>query len=102
MKKWLLGLLLVLNLGCQTARENSVEEAVQSQNLIIFFDKEIGQQPLLEAVAEYPAEILYQYRNLNGMAIRVAPEKNVDAAIRHFEKVKGVLGVEKDRVMQLH
>lgn len=69
--------------------------------LIIFFDAQIGNQALLVAIKAYSAEILYEYRSMNGVAIRLPNGTNLDDAIRHFEQVKGVLMVNKDQIMQL-
>lgn len=58
-------------------------------------------QALLAAIKAYSAEILYKYRSMNGVAIRLPNGTNLDDAIRHFEQVKGVLMVNKDQIMQL-
>ena len=69
--------------------------------LIIFFAQ--GKGDAVAAVAQqYGAEIMYRYQAMNGMAVRLPAGKNTNAAIKHFEKVQGVLQVQRDQVMQLH
>ena len=77
-----------------TARENT-------NVLIIFFEQGKG-DAVAAAVKQYGAEVVYRYQMMNGMAIRVPAGKNVDAAMAHFERVRGVLQVQRDQVMQLH
>lgn len=69
--------------------------------LIIFFEQGKG-DAVVAAVKQYGAEVVYRYQMMNGMAIRVPAGKNVDAAMAHFERVRGVLQVQRDQVMQLH
>lgn len=71
-----------------------------SNTLIIFYDKEIGNKPLMQAVKNQGATIIYKYANLNGIAIKLPEGKNVDDAKAHFEKVKGVIQVNYDRIMR--
>ena len=75
--------------------------------LIIFFEQGKG-DAVVAAVKQYGAEVIYgaevvyRYQMINGIAIRVPAGKNVDAAMAHFERVRGVLQVQRDQVMQLH
>ena len=69
--------------------------------LIIFFEQGKG-DAVVAAVKQYGAEVVYRYQMINGIAIRVPAGKNVDAAMAHFERVRGVLQVQRDQVMQLH
>ena len=95
--------------GCIQAVNSSSHFANTQQNqtaylhnLIIFYDANVGEKSLIEAVKAYNVELVYHYKQLNGIAIRLPAEKNVDEAIRYFEQIKGVLGVSQDRVNQLH
>ena len=62
--------------------------------LVISYDVEVGKDPLKKAVKKYGASIIYDYRIANAIAI--------NEAITHFEKVKGVLLVSRDRVNHLN
>lgn len=85
----------------KAAAQNTKPQNI-TRNLIIFYDKTIGKTALLQAVQDYDAELLYDYKNLHGIAIKLPNEKDVDEAIGFFKKVDGVLSVERDSIMQLH
>ena len=70
-------------------------------NLIITVDNTIGKEHLKKAIEEYHAEILYDYNIINSMAIKIPEDKNIEEAIEFFKKVKGVIGVERDRIAQI-
>jgi putative lipoprotein len=56
---------------------------------------------LLKAVKTSGATLVYEYKNLNGIAIRPASKTNIEDAIAYFKKVNGVLSVEQDRLLKL-
>jgi hypothetical protein len=70
-------------------------------NLIIMYDAEIGKDPLLEAIQEIHAEIIYDYHIITGMAIRKPDTMTLEATKAYFEQVKGVLSVEHDHIIHL-
>ncbi len=76
-------------------------EDTLSETLIIFYDEKTGNEPLMKAVEEYGAKLVYRYEQMKGIAVVVAKEKT-EQAIAYFEKVKGVLGVNKNEINQLH
>ncbi len=80
---------------------NPPQQPVAISNLIISVDKEIGKGPLKKAIEEYQAEVLYDYNIINSMAIKIPPNKNIDDAIKFFQKVEGVIGIEKDSVAHI-
>ena len=69
--------------------------------LIISYDIEVGKEPLKKAIRKYGAKIIYDYRIINAIAVRIPDSKGLDEAVEHFEKVKGVLQVSKDQVYHL-
>lgn len=69
--------------------------------LIISYDKEVGKGPLLKAIKDYGAEIIYDYSIIPGMAIRIPEGKDIHDAIKYFKKVKGVVAVERDHIYHL-
>lgn len=71
------------------------------KTLIISYDKEVGKGPLLKAIKDYGAEIIYDYSIIPGMAIRIPEGKDIHDAIDYFKKVKGVVSVERDRIYHL-
>lgn len=80
----------------------SISEDMYSPNtLIIMYDTEVGKEPLLEAIKEYQAEILYDYSIIPGMAIRIPDGANIHVALAYFKEVKGVVSVERDQIIRL-
>lgn len=55
----------------------------------------------MKAIRKYNATLLYDYKNLNGVAISIPQSRGESNAIHYFEKIKGVLSVQKDKKMQL-
>ena len=102
-------LLSALLCACQSpSKPTQATEAVltrQAQattgNLIIFYDKDIGSGSLMKAVNDSGASLVYEYKNLHGIAIRPSAKTNIQDAIAYFQKVNGVLSVEQDRLMNL-
>lgn len=89
------------------ARESSVADPAAhpavdpaQQVLLVYYDPAVGSAPLLKAIEERGATLIYKYEHINGVAVSV-PKSDADAAA-HFRKVAGVLSVERDRVVQLH
>ncbi|MFC2389515.1 MAG: hypothetical protein ACFNNL_07425 [Kingella oralis] len=76
--------------------------ARENTNVLIIFVEQGKGDAGVAAVIQYGAEVVYRYQMINGIAIRVPAGKNVDAAMAHFERVRGVLQVQRDQVMQLH
>ena len=75
--------------------------SVSPTNLIIMYDAEIGKKTLLQAVKDYGAELLYDYRIISGIAIKIPEGKHILEAIAYFSKVKGVTAVERDHIYHL-
>jgi len=87
-------------------RDNNVisedEPDVSPSTLIIFYDDSIGSESLLKAVEDYKAELIYNYRTMHGIAIRIPTNKNIQDAIKYFQSIEGVITVNRDRRMKLH
>ena len=77
-------------------------EYVSPTNLIIFYDTGIGKEPLLEAIKDYGATILYDYRIIPGVAVRIPDGKDIIEAIEYFAGIKGVTSVERDHIYHQH
>jgi len=82
------------------AREAEAEE-YSPRTLIIFYDAEVGKAPLLKAVKRLKAEVMYDYKNFNGIAIALPEGSDIHEAMRQLQQVKGVLQVNRDRIMRL-
>ena len=104
----LIGILTVLSCGSSKkavlVEHSSIEdnpEFVSMTNLIISYDTEIGKEPLLAAIKEYKAEILYDYSIITAIAIKIPEGTDIHDAIDYFRKVKGVTAVERDHIYHL-
>ncbi|MBF1278748.1 MAG: hypothetical protein HXM87_10100 [Neisseria sp.] len=109
MKALVFVLLSTLLCACQspsTAVQSTVIPSQQQAqdttgNLIIFYDAQTGSAPLLKAVKISGATLVYEYKNLHGIAIRPSSKTNIEDTIAYFKKINGVLSVEQDRLLKL-
>lgn len=69
--------------------------------LIIMYDEKTGKEPLLKALKDYNAEIIYDYDIIPGMAVKIPEGSDIKDAIKYFRAVKGVVSVERDRIIRL-
>ncbi len=106
----LLQIALLFLTGCKTTQTVQLEEPApinhyepaHSPNVfIVMYDKEVGKEPLLKAIKEYGAEIVYDYSMISGMALKKPADKTLEETMRHFRTVKGVLSVEYDHIVRL-
>ena len=74
---------VITDLGDKTYRQNA-------DVLIIYYDHDTGNAPLLEAIKKHKAEIIYEYSIVNA-------EKAVEA----FAKVRGVISVQRDKTVSI-
>ena len=65
---------------------------------LILYDEEIGKGPVLKAIKEYKCEIVYDYHNMNGMALKKPDDKSLEETMQYFRSVKGVV---KDVIKEL-
>ena len=100
---------LIFLCSCGTKKEVlSVAHATHSDVIehspnvfLVMYDAETGKEPLQKAIKEYGCEVIYDYRNINGMALRKPESKTLEETMQYFKKVKGVLTVEYDHVYHL-
>ena len=69
--------------------------------LIISYDVAIGKEPLLAAIEQYNATILYEYNIINAVAIRIPEGTDIEDAIEFFSAVEGVIMVNRDQIYQI-
>ena len=70
--------------------------------LIIFYDSSIGKEPLLKAIEEYHASIIYDLKIMKSISIKIPEGSKIEDAIEYFNKIEGVLQINRDSIMQLH
>lgn len=81
---------------------DAADSLPQPHNLIVFFNEAKDRTLLLAAARAYGAEVLYDYQNLNAVALKIPPHKSLDEAERHFAALAGVVGVNRDQSHRLH
>lgn len=86
--------------GNRTLWKKSRANSVSNSTLIIWYDKG-SKRTLLRAIRNYGAEIIYDYNNFNGIAVKIPQGVGINQAITYFQGVKGVLQVSRDRIMHL-
>ena len=45
---------------------------------LVMYDAEIGKEPLLKAIKEYKVEVIYNYKIINGMALKKPDDKTLE------------------------
>ena len=68
---------------------------------LVMYDAEVGKEPLLKAIKEYKAEIVYDYNIINGMALKKPESKTLEETMQYFKTVRGVTHVEYDHIYRL-
>lgn len=86
--------------ACRTTKVAQVETS--GEKLIIYYDPEAGNEALLDAAKKFGSEVLYIYKIINGIAVTVPTNKAVSDAIKFYEKIPGVLSVNKDQKLQIN
>ncbi len=82
-----------------TMQENDpMGEHYSPNTLIIAYEGEAGKESLKNAIKKYGATIISQYDEVNFIAIQLPEGANLYEAKAHFEKVKGVTGVQFNNI----
>ena len=90
----------------QTQKAVYQEEETYTQEdrtLIVFYNEnEISLQNLKRKVKSCGAEIIYEYKEMKGIAVRMFRGKSIEQGRKYFENIKGVTNVMKDSKVELH
>ena len=63
---------------------------------------DIGPDPVIDAAEEIGCEVIYEYQNFCGIAIKRPRRRSLDETMRYFQKVEGVISVSYDEFLQPH
>ena len=75
----------------------------EERTLIVFYNEnEISLPKLKRKVKSYDAEIIYEYKEMKGIAVRISQGKSIEQGRKYFESIKGVTNVMKDSKVELH
>jgi len=107
MRKLLFTLIAISFISCtQTQKAVYQQEETYTQEertLIVFYDEnEISLPKLKRKVKSYGAEIIYEYKEMKGIAVRISRGKSIEQGRKYFESIKGVTNVMKDGKVELH
>ena len=107
MRKLLLLLIAILFVGCtqmQKAVYQQEETYTQEERtLIVFYNENETSLPKLKRkVKSYGAEIIYEYKEMKGIVVRISQGKSIEQGRKYFENIKGVTNVMKDSKVELH
>ena len=69
-----------------------------NNTLMVFYDPLNGKDSLYQAIEEYGATILYDYRMVNAITIRIPTGTFIGDAIEFFKNVDGVTQVNRDHI----
>ena len=98
MRKLITIFLLSLLTACSTV---TVTTPLYHKTYIIWYDAEIGKEPLLKAIEEKDGTVLYDYNNFSAVAANFPIYKQPTDIPSFFQNVSGVLSVQEDQQMQL-
>lgn len=89
------------NSCCKRDSVQQTQNRYSPSTLIIWYDatSKRNKKRLMKTVKKYKATVLYDYNNFNGVAIKIPEGTSLDAAIEFFKKLKGVLQVNRDGIM---
>lgn len=86
----------------QIHQQPAKQTAEYSPNtLIISYSGKRAKVRLQKAVKHYRATIIYEYKNFSSIAIKLPEGKPLEDAINYFQKIKGVVAVNKDYIYHL-
>lgn len=80
---------------------DALKSTTNQYTLIIFYDEKSGKKQLLDSVSRYGGEVIYDYKNFNSLAVKIANKPKADA-IHYFQGLNGVLQVNLDEKQSLH
>ena len=103
-------IVLLLLVSCKSQQTVELSAPIRGQQVdqehsphvfLVMYDAEVGKEPLQKAIKAYKCEVIYDYKIINGMALKKPENKTLEETMHYFRGVKGVLSVEYDRINHL-
>ena len=91
-----------MDFGLRPPNMNQNEPQYSPSTLIIFYDVSVGKEPLLKAIEDYHATVIYDLKIMKSITIKIPDDCKIEDAIEYFNKVNGVLQVNRDAIHQLN
>jgi len=82
-------------------KNDALKSTTNQYTLIIFYDEKPGKKQLLDSVSRYGGEVIYDYKNFNSLAVKIANKPKADA-IHYFGGLDGVLQVNLDEKQSIN
>lgn len=88
----------LLQVSTDTLIQSVDTQKYSASTLIILYNRtKLNRRRLMRAIKKHKSEIIYDYNIINAIAIKIADNANITDEIAYYEKVKGVLMVERDQ-----
>lgn len=103
-------IVLLLLVSCKSMQTVELSAPIRGQQIeqdhsphvfLVMYDAGVGKEPLQKAIKAYKCEVIYDYKIINGMALKKPESKTLEETMHYFRGVKGVLSVEYDRINHL-
>ena len=103
-------IVLLLLVSCKSKQTVELSTPIRGQQVdqehsphvfLVMYDAGVGKEPLQKAIKDYKCEVIYDYKIINGMALKKPENKTLEETMHYFRGVKGVLSVEYDRINHL-
>lgn len=69
-----------------------------SQNTLVIFYNEAFKSAVISAIQARQADIIYDFNLMNGVAIRLNSNDDVQQAMQQLSKINGVIAVNRDKL----
>ncbi|MDD6853210.1 MAG: hypothetical protein PUD58_02730 [Prevotella sp.] len=92
---------IIRSVGSQGYCGAAENEDYSKSVLIIFYEDATAKKRLRRALRKMHCETIYEYHNFNAMAVRIPESSEIMAVADRIRKIRGVLTVERDRIMHL-
>lgn len=87
----------------QQHNDNSIQnEKMSKSTLIVYYDGAEGKANVVQAIHKIHAEVLYDLKKMPILTICLPEKTDIVKAKKQLEKVKGVLQVNYDRILQAY
>ncbi len=77
--------------------KNNEEKICAGQVLLVYIDSTVGDTPLRQTANKLKADIIYEYKYTNALALNFSGHKKKETLIKRLLKTKGVLKVIEDK-----
>lgn len=78
------------------------EDSISRSVLIIYYQDSAARKRLRKALKKLHCETLYTYHNFDALAVSIPHGANGLDIARQLRKIRGVISVEPDRILQLN